>query len=151
MIGRATPPGHNNAKDNLTKHSIIMNKKRPAASPLSRQVAVLGASLGGLTSEFGMGSGVSPAMTAVPNEMAGPKGFEPSTTWLKARRSARLSYGPSLTFNLCVFQTYCISPIYTFWSNHTKKVLKMVRRAGFEPATCGSTVRRSTRLNYRRT
>ena len=59
MIGRATPPGHSNAKDIL---KIYKNKKWPAASPLSRQTAVLGASLGGLTSEFGMGSGVAPPL-----------------------------------------------------------------------------------------
>lgn len=57
------------------------------------------------------------------NFWAGPKGFEPSTAWLKVRRSTRLSYGPR----------------NNIW----------VPRAGFEPATCGSTVRRSTSLNYR--
>ena len=30
----------------------------------------------------------------------GPKGFEPLTTWLKARRSTELSYEPTLDYNV---------------------------------------------------
>ena len=60
MIGRATPPGHSNAKDNLEIDKIIKGGRRRRPFPAMK--AVLGASLGGLTSEFGMGSGVAPPL-----------------------------------------------------------------------------------------
>lgn len=36
----------------------------------------------------------------------GPKGFEPLTTWLKARRSAELSYGPTAISIIIVTLTH---------------------------------------------